>query len=357
MKKGMTICAVVTVILLVSGLAQASAFQSGGDRLTALQNNDGGWDWPLDDGDPTSASPTNTMAPITMGLINAYQNTSDPGHLAAINAASTLFLTKQEGAAGDTGDAGSFSPADGYIAVALDQLLGASTHVSHVTTGFYDKLAAGTYTRKGVDHTTASYVSGIRTDRANQGLDSMAAWDIGLGLYAADLAGASTTEWITGAKAEIDEIVVGWYDVLGLAGATLGLAAVGEDFDPTAGMYSAASDLGDLMDTLAGYQLGTGGFTWYSGAMGEGEGNESIQETTYAILALNEFDRSGNLSEILGATSYLESAQLLTGGWENYGGAGENNTITGEALWGTAVPEPATMALLGLGALLLRRKK
>ena len=25
-------------------------FQNGGDRLASLQNNDGGWDWPLSDG-------------------------------------------------------------------------------------------------------------------------------------------------------------------------------------------------------------------------------------------------------------------------------------------------------------------
>ena len=81
-----------------------------------------------------------------------------------------------------------------------------------------------------------------------------------------------------------------------------------------------------------------------------------IQETAYAILALNEVDRAAYLSEISGAGDYLMSVQLGTGGWENYVGStsGENNEVTAEALWGvsTAVPEPLTMLgmFLGLGS-------
>ena len=49
-----------------------SVFNAGGDRLGSLQNNDGGWDWPLDDGNPNNASPLNTIGPIAMGLAKAY---------------------------------------------------------------------------------------------------------------------------------------------------------------------------------------------------------------------------------------------------------------------------------------------
>ena len=34
--------------------ASASTFMYGGDRLVDLQQDDGGWDWPLDDGDVNS---------------------------------------------------------------------------------------------------------------------------------------------------------------------------------------------------------------------------------------------------------------------------------------------------------------
>ncbi|MCK5246616.1 hypothetical protein KAR02_06935, partial [Candidatus Bipolaricaulota bacterium] len=50
------------------------AMQDGGARLEALQNNDGGWDWPLDDGNPGSTSPVNTIGPIAMGLARGYWN-------------------------------------------------------------------------------------------------------------------------------------------------------------------------------------------------------------------------------------------------------------------------------------------
>ena len=69
------------LMLCFSGIATASTFdevmENGGNRLIALQNDDGGWDWPLDDGVSTNASPTNTAAPIAMGLLAAYENTGD----------------------------------------------------------------------------------------------------------------------------------------------------------------------------------------------------------------------------------------------------------------------------------------
>jgi hypothetical protein len=155
-----------------------------------------------------------------------------------------------------------------------------------------------------------------------------------MGLAAAAAAGADTSAWIAGTRAEINELNGnGWYDVVGLAGALYGLASVNESFDPTAGEHAAAGSLADLGAILAGYQLASGGFTWNSNYLGEGEGNETVQETAYAILALNELDRSAYLGDIQKAADYLESVQLSTGGWANYVGDGENNEITGEALW------------------------
>jgi beta-lactam-binding protein with PASTA domain len=51
-------------------------------------------------------------------------------------------------------------------------------------------------------------------------------------------------------------------------------------------------------------------------------------------MALNEFNRSDYLAEIGAASIYLQSIQLVTGGWENFVGSGEYNEFTGEALWG-----------------------
>ena len=115
-----------------ASVAIDTSMQSGADRLTALQNNDGGWDWPLDDGNPASASPTNTVGPIAMGLAQAYSHTADPDHLAALQDAGTFLLTKVY----------NFSPSDGYLAAKLDQIFGGTTYTDHVKTYFYDQLAA-----------------------------------------------------------------------------------------------------------------------------------------------------------------------------------------------------------------------
>ncbi|HJR79152.1 MAG TPA: PxKF domain-containing protein [Anaerolineales bacterium] len=325
---------------LTLSLAEARAllggevFQSGADRLAALQNNDGGWDWPLSDGNPATVSPPNTIGPIGQGLALAYLHTDDPDHLAALQDAGAFLLAKTN----------TFSPSDGYLAATLDDILGGTTYSDHVVNNFYGPLAAGTYNRNGAGtlYSTASYVNLIRTARAGSQAN-LAAWDIGIGLAGAATVGADTTAWIAGVKAEIDELNTSttvFYDVLGLAGAIYGLASVGEDYDPLGGAHAAAGNLADLGAILADLQLATGGFTWHSTFQGEGENNETIQETAYAILALDKLNGAAYLGAIQAAADYMRGVQLGTGGWENFVTEGENNEITGEALWGihTAYP-------------------
>ncbi|MBL1214915.1 MAG: T9SS type A sorting domain-containing protein [Ignavibacteriae bacterium] len=313
--------------------AALAVYQNGADRLAALQQNDGGWDWPLDDGDPNDPSAVNTIGPIAMGLAHAYHFTGDPAHLTALSNAGALLLSKTN----------NFSPSDGYLAAMLDDIFGGTAYVDHVTTNFYDPLAAGTYDKNGAGtlYTTADYVLLVRTNRANQGIANLAAWDLGMGLVGAAMAGANTADWIAGVKAEIDELDgAEYYDVVGLAGAIYGLAIVGEDYDPTAGEHAAANSLADLANILASYQIDMGGFAWNSAYVIPNDDNEVIQETAYSLLALNELDRELFLDNIIGAGEFLIGVQLLTGGWENNPGSGENNEITGEALWGISVSSP-----------------
>ncbi|MEE4193751.1 MAG: hypothetical protein V2J07_01000, partial [Anaerolineae bacterium] len=138
--------------------AVATAMQAGADRLEALQNDDGGWDWPLDDGNPANVSPKNTIGPIAMGLAMAYGQTADADHLAALTNAGSLLLAKTN----------NFSPSDGYLAAKLDEVFGGTTYVDHVTTYFYGPLAAGTYDRNGAGtlYDTAGYVDLVRTNRS-----------------------------------------------------------------------------------------------------------------------------------------------------------------------------------------------
>jgi hypothetical protein len=333
----------ISLCLGFAALANADVFQAGGDRLTALQNNDGGWDWPLNDGVATTVSPKNTPAPITMGLAKAYKQTGNSSYLAALTKAGNLLLSKS----------GNFSAADGYMAVELDSIFGGTTYTNHVKTNFYDKLANGTYLRAANNtyYSASGYAAYIRNGRAGSQAN-MGAWDIGMALYAAKAIGADTTAWVDAAKAEIDELSTdNYYDVIGLAGAVLGMAAAGQDFDPTAGSFASASSISDLADMLAALQISNGAFTWNANYVSVT--NESVQETAYAILALQAV--GGYDSEVAAAQNYLMSVQLATGGWEGYVGGGENNEITGEALW--AIPEPATLCILAIGSLVYLRKR
>jgi len=327
-----TISLLLTLLVCASWACLAApeddALHLGGLRLEALQNDDGGWDWPLDDGNPASPSPTNTVGPIAMGLAQAYWNGSEAVFAAALVDAGGLLLSKTN----------NFSPSDGYMATMLDSIFGGSTYRDHVNSNFYGPLAAGTYDKNGSGtlYDTAGYVNLIRTARSGS-IANLAAWDIGMGLVGAAACGGDTASWIDGAKAEIDELdSSGYYDVIGLAGAVFGLAYVGEDFDPTAGEHAAASSIGDLGDILAGYQIpgGTGGFTWNANYLAPGNSDETVQETAYAMLALNELDRLGYLDVITDAADWLVDFQAGTGGWTNYNGGSENNEVTGEALWG-----------------------
>ncbi len=315
---------------LSSGFINAYA---GGRRLASVQNNDGGWDWAVpDDGNPANASPLNTIGPIGRGLARAYELTGDPAMLTALQNVGGLLLTK----------ANNFSPSDGYLAVTLDEILGGTAYTDHVNAGFYGPLAAGTYDRNGAGtlYSTATYIDLIQNARHGGGIGNLAAWDIGMGTVAAASAGVTGSElgdWIQGVKDEVDLLDgAGYYDVIGLAGAVYALAFTGEDFDPTGGEHAAASSLSDLADILVTYQLSTGGFTWNSYAVIEDDGNETIQESSYAVLALLEMNGYG--SEVLAAVDYINSVQLCTGGWANYVGDGENNEVTAEALWGVALP-------------------
>ncbi|MFN2237255.1 MAG: hypothetical protein ACK2U1_23750 [Anaerolineales bacterium] len=313
---------------LTATTISGNTFLDGADRLSALQNDDGGWDWPLDDGIPSNASPLNTIGPIAQGLAIAYLHTGDEAHLTALENAGALLLTKTN----------NFSPSDGYLAAQLDAIFGGTTYVDHVLANYYNPLAAGTYDKNGAGtlYDTASYVSLIDTSRANSGIPNLAAWDIAIGLVGAASVGADTTAWINGVEKEINELDGSdSYDVIGLAGAVYGLAFVGEDFDPTAGEHTAAGSLADLAAILASYQIDGGGFAWNSAYVIPDDSNETIQETAYAVLALNEVSPVLYKDAISGAVNYIGTVQLATGGWENYGGSGENNEITGEALWAT----------------------
>ena len=331
-----------------------TVFQNGADRLTALQNNDGGWDYPLDDGNPDSGTANNCTGPTGMGLVQAYLKTGDSDHLAALQNLSANLQTQRT----YTTTPYYFSCWDGLLAARLDSILGGTANVDYVKAHFYDELAAGTYEWGGAYYDTGGFVDGLLARRPG-----WAAWDVGVGLASAGSVGASTSEWVQGTKDALNELEgdtgLGSYWVLDLASGVFGLACAGvTDFVGTSGgPFDGVGGVSGLAAILADAQMTSGGFTWDKNTMIPGD-DESAQATAYAILGLNEFDSSTYASQIQSARDYLVSVQLATGGWEDFVGDGEYNEMTGEALW--AIPEPATLALMGLGsafALIRRRRK
>jgi len=323
----------MTFLLGMSSAVWANALSDGIARLIETQNSDGGWGWPV-----TGGSAVNTIGPIGMGFTRAYQYTQTPEHLQALQLTGNFLLTKQN----------NFSPSDGYLANALDGIFTGTTYKDHLNTYFYGPLAAGNYFRQGdaTPYSTQTYVNRIRTNRSGSQAN-MAAWDLGMGLVGAascGVSGAELTIWIDAVKAEIDELDSNnYYDVIGLAGALYGLAYVNEEFDPTAGSHAGASSVADLAAILASYQINNGGFAWNSAYVIPNDGNETIQETSYALMALNEVNRALYLPNLIGGADYINSQQLANGGWENYPGSGENNEITAEALWSfddATAPDP-----------------
>jgi hypothetical protein len=318
-----------TTVNLAVSLGQVPFTVLGGHRLVQLQNEDGGWDIPLDDGNPGAGSDDETFGWVATGLAQAYRQSrwvTDPNMLAAVQKTKVLLMSKTD----------NFAVQDGMLAFKLDTVLGGTECVDYVMANFYDKLAAGTYydARTAMTHNTNTFVQALRERHL---IGNIAAWELGVGLYSASVLGVDTNEWVAGVKAEVDELDGLYnYDVLGLAGAVLGLAAAGEDCDPQAGQHADANSLSDLAEILADYQLDTGGFTWYWAFMDEGQ-DEAVRETAYAVLALNEFDRAHYLNAITGAVHYIQNAQLATGGWKEFPefvNGDEHNQVTGEAIWG-----------------------
>ena len=344
----------VFIFLLVVGLLFAVAptkqvlaqtagvnpsIQAAADRIVGLQRADGGWGWPLTYPEP-DPSAMNILAPIGKALAEAYRYTNDPDHLNALQKAGVLFLTKSV-----------FTATDYEFAQKLDAIFGGTTYTTFVKTNFYDKLAAGTYySSTGGPYTTQQYVDVMRAKRAGTQAN-MAAWDLGMSVASAVSAGVTNPDlgyWIAGLEAEINELYGGAdqtnylaYDVIGLAGAVYGLAVANVDFDPIAGEHAAATSTADLAAILASYQIDGGGFAWNKWWVIPNDFDEDMQATSYAILALNTFNRSLYLDKIQGAAEYALGIQLSNGGWytdEFYDE--ENVEVDAEVLWAITATYP-----------------
>lgn len=354
-----SIAAAGMMFLGASGQARAdlaTAIQDGGDRLVGLQDVDGKWGWPL------NAPPTynNIVGPIGLGLLNAYGQTSDIAHLDSAKAAGDALVLQTESWVG------TYNP---MFLLALYDETGDAAYQTQVQT-FFSELANGTYTTSGNDYDTDGFITRVQTAGGRDGVwKNLRPWEFAPLAYAADVAGlpGQAPAFLDAMKQGIDTLDSSnpnavYSDLIGLAGGVLGLGWLNEDFDPTAGSFAAASSTDDLADLLAGYQNVNGSWNWHTNLVSPASDDEDLQTTAYALLALlanNDSNQYGD--EIVSGRNYLLGQQLPNGGWDNDGGS-ENAEIDGEILWALAatssvVPEPASMALLGLGGLALVRRR
>jgi hypothetical protein len=334
----------VILLLMCAPKVFAGSIQSGADHILGIQNGDGSFTWAHG---PGTAGPghANITGPIGMGLIRAYGETGDSAHLAGATNAADYLVSK------NSDWVGTFNP---YFLLKTYDATG-NTDYKDKAAGFFSELAAGTYTRQSVDYDTAGFISLIESNRSGS-LINLRPWEFSTLAYAAQREGslAQDIEFITSLTDGINTLDDAFnYDLLGLSGGVFGLGLTATEFDPSAGSFASASSTSDLADILAGFQNGNGAWSW-DDSLKDVAGEEDSQTTAYAMLALMSVNTSGQYdSEIDAGRDYLFGTQLGSGGFPSYPGGTENIEVEGEVVWAlsesTPVPEPTTVALLGIG--------
>jgi hypothetical protein len=306
------------------------------NHIVDQQCPNGGFGWPHDD---CSATYNNITAPICLGVMCAYERTSDPDHLAAAIAGGDYDLTSQYG----NGEArfGAFAP---YFLMRLSQLTGDAQYSTFAATGFFDELTAGTYGPDDLD--TAGWISLVQTARTGVWIN-LRPWEFHTIAPTATAIGNAGQDalFIQGILDGLNTLdnsdpFAAYYDYLGWAGAVRGLALTGTTTfpainSPNHSLINGIDNLKDLADLLAAQQNGNGSWYWHSALVGPTSSDEDTQVTAYAVMALDVAgpvvgsDYSGNVSS--GAT-WLHSMLLPSGGFMSYPGGSENTEVEGEAL-------------------------
>jgi len=357
MKKLIAIClSIVIVSCAVQAETPYEAMIDGADYLIDLQFANGGWGWM----DNYTAPSSNTSGATGQGMLRAYDLTGNAAYLNSAKAAGNYQITVTYPSTTNS----RFGTFDPYFMLQLSQRAGDNTWSNHAATNFYDALANGTYGAAG-NLNTAGYISAVQANRATTGAYvNLRPWEFSTLAYAAEQIGQSGQDGLF-QTAILDGLntldSTKGYDFLGVAGAVRGLALMGTTtFDAIVSPNHSGINGIDTLTELADYlvsQQDSAGHWWYGSAAKTPNYDEDTQTSAYAILALMAMNDEAYTASIEAGRSFLVGMQLESGVFSSYPGdtAPFCVEVAGEAV--AALPEPATMCLLGLGGLLLRRKK
>ena len=346
----------------VQASATTAAIQAGADRVVSLQDptdgdpNDGKWGWPLA-GPPTY---NNITGPIGLGLLKAYTVLGDAAHLTSAKDAgdSLVGLTDKW--------VGTFNPS---FLLRLYDASGDANYQAQAES-FFDALDDGTYVGSSGTFNTAGYIAAVQTGRDGAYIN-LRPWEFYKLSYASNRVGddvddpLQTAKFVQAMKDGVDTLDnnEAW-DLLGLAGAVRGMSLVGADHDPLVGAFASDDSLADLAATLAANQNPNGSWYWNSNLGAPAADDEDLQTTAYAILALDEYNRTLYATEITAARRYLVSLQgtsgVGAGGWPSYPGGGENIEVNAEVVWALStipLPSAGVAGLTLLGAVGMRRRR
>ncbi|MCX7545572.1 prenyltransferase/squalene oxidase repeat-containing protein [Marinicella gelatinilytica] len=329
------------------------AILNGGIHLVVDQCDDGGWAW--DDHDVCPAtSPTNTVAPIVDGLLvvnekfglNMIKNAALEG---TAHGLTSVFTNGNE-----AGEVRLWSQSALHL-WRVWALTGDDAYRNFVVDNYYEKFLAGNYR---FDQDIDDFIAASR--RTTTAYVNLRSWEFAPQVLAAErfcYQGISDKfkEGILTALNDLTntttytyqgDIVYKAYDVLGIAGAVLGLARVNyvNDFPapinaPNHSDVNGMINLEELTDHLVGLQNPDGSFYDKSGLALTADGSNPLadtQTTAYAVLALvkaqERFPNKNYLPAIESAKIWLASMQDVDGGFLSYPGGDKNSEIEAEAI-------------------------
>ncbi|MDX2435808.1 MAG: terpene cyclase/mutase family protein, partial [Acidobacteriota bacterium] len=214
----------------------------------------------------------------------------------------------------------------------------------HVATELFDELAAGTYGPDDFD--TAGWIANIQTGRSGEWIN-LRPWEFHALINVAGVLGqpgqdALFEQGVLDGLNTLDNSQPStvYSDIIGLAGAVRGLAYARRYTFPAivAPLHTGVNGIDNLEDLaayLASLQNPNGSWYWHSNLAAPVTGDEDVQTTAYALLALLEVDVMTAASyqpATEAARDWLVSMQLPNGGFPEYPGGDENTEVEGEAV-------------------------